>query len=401
MPDELVTYDRRHAGERAQGHHASSRPPSRPACSSRTTATTRRSRSPAVCRMCLVEVEKAPKLVPACVDHAWPRARWCTSTARSRQEGPRGRARDAAHQPSARLPDLRPGRRVRAAGLRVPGRPGRDPLRARRQALQPGRGFRRRRPVRAEPLHPVHPLRAVHGGRRRRRRCSTSASAATAPTSASVEEQELDHPWAGNVVDLCPVGALLSKDFLHKARAWDLDKTASVCPGCTQGCNIIIDTRDDVVVRMRPRPNLDVNRHFICDYGRLDYRWMNRGDRIEAPLVRDGGRHVATDWDTALARLEQMRPRRERLGGDPGVRPRVHRVAGPGSPAGGAVRRDRGGPGAAGRGGAAARHPEPGAPPRAGAERRRRGAARLLLRLGRARSAGSAPRPWCSCSTPS
>ncbi|HEX3233798.1 MAG TPA: molybdopterin-dependent oxidoreductase [Gemmatimonadales bacterium] len=119
-------------------------------------------------------------------------------------------------------------------------------------------------------------------------------------------EQKLDHPWAGNVVDLCPVGSLLSKDFLHKARAWDLDKTASVCPGCTQGCNISIDTRDDVVVRIRPRPNLEVNRHFICDYGRSNYRWMNRGDRIEAPLVRDGGRHVATDWDTALTRLDQL-----------------------------------------------------------------------------------------------
>ncbi len=48
--------------------------------------------------------------------------------------------------------------------------------------------------------------------------------------------------------------SLLSKDFLHKARAWDLDKAGSVCPGCTQGCNITIDTRDDVVVRLRPRP---------------------------------------------------------------------------------------------------------------------------------------------------
>ena len=117
------------------------------------------------------------------------------------------------------------------------------------------------------------------------------------------EEQLLDHPWAGNVVDLCPVGSLLSKDFLHKARAWDLDKTASICPGCTQGCNITIDTRDDIVVRLRPRPNLDVNRHFICDTGRMSYRWMNRGDRIEAPLMRNGARHLATDWDTALDRL--------------------------------------------------------------------------------------------------
>ena len=116
-------------------------------------------------------------------------------------------------------------------------------------------------------------------------------------------EARLDHPWAGNVVDLCPVGSLLSKDFLHKARAWELDKTASICTGCSQGCNITLDTRDDVVVRVRPRPNLDVNQYFICDHGRGHYRWMNRGDRIEAPLVRQDGELKATDWDEAFARV--------------------------------------------------------------------------------------------------
>ncbi|HEU4828462.1 MAG TPA: 2Fe-2S iron-sulfur cluster-binding protein [Gemmatimonadales bacterium] len=116
-------------------------------------------------------------------------------------------------------------------------------------------------------------------------------------------EQTLDHAWSGNVVDLCPVGSLLSKDFLHKARAWDLDKAPSICPGCTQGCNISVETRDEVVVRLKPRPNLEVNRHFMCDYGRLDYRWMNRGDRIEAPLLRQGDRLTAVDWDVALDAL--------------------------------------------------------------------------------------------------
>jgi NADH-quinone oxidoreductase subunit G len=117
-------------------------------------------------------------------------------------------------------------------------------------------------------------------------------------------EARLDHPWAGNVVDLCPVGSLLSKDFLHKARAWELDKSASICTGCSQGCNITLDTRDDVVVRIRPRTNLEVNRYFICDHGRMTYRWMNRGDRIEAPLVKRGksGELQAVDWNEALAR---------------------------------------------------------------------------------------------------
>jgi NADH-quinone oxidoreductase subunit G len=119
-------------------------------------------------------------------------------------------------------------------------------------------------------------------------------------------DARLDHPWAGNVVDLCPVGSLLSKDFLHKARAWELDKAASVCTGCSQGCNVTLDTRENVVVRVRPRTNLEVNRYFICDHGRMNYRWMNRGDRIEAPLVKRGGELHATDWDEALDRVATL-----------------------------------------------------------------------------------------------
>jgi NADH-quinone oxidoreductase subunit G len=114
------------------------------------------------------------------------------------------------------------------------------------------------------------------------------------------EEKDLTHPWAGNVVDLCPVGALLSKDFLNKARAWELDRTASICPNCTQGCNAIIETRDNVVVRMRPRANPDVNEYFLCDTGRLDYRWMNGPNRLELPQVRRGAMLVDADWDVAL-----------------------------------------------------------------------------------------------------
>ena len=114
------------------------------------------------------------------------------------------------------------------------------------------------------------------------------------------EGHDLTHPWAGNVVDLCPVGALLSKDFLNKARAWELDRTASICPNCTQGCNSILETRDNVVVRMRPRSNADVNQFYLCDHGRLEYRGLNRTDRVEAPLLRRADRLTAVDWDEAL-----------------------------------------------------------------------------------------------------
>jgi NADH-quinone oxidoreductase subunit G len=113
------------------------------------------------------------------------------------------------------------------------------------------------------------------------------------------EGEDLTHPWAGNVVDLCPVGALLSKDALNKVRAWEVDRQASVCPNCTQGCNMIVETRDNQVVRLRPRPNDDVNKYFMCDYGRLNYRWMNRRDRLDAPFVRRGAALATADWEVA------------------------------------------------------------------------------------------------------
>jgi NADH-quinone oxidoreductase subunit G len=114
------------------------------------------------------------------------------------------------------------------------------------------------------------------------------------------EGKDLTHPWTTNVVDLCPVGALLSKDSLNKARAWELDHTPSVCTGCSQGCNSVVETRDNVVIRLKPRPNTAVNQYFICDHGRLDYRWINRTDRLKTPGVKRDGAVAATDWESAI-----------------------------------------------------------------------------------------------------
>ena len=115
------------------------------------------------------------------------------------------------------------------------------------------------------------------------------------------EGKDLTHPWAANVVDLCPVGALLSKDFLNKARAWELDRTASICPNCTQGCNVIMETRENQLVRMRPRPNENVNAFFMCDWGRLNYRWMNEKNRVEHPMVRAKNGLAPSSWEAAIS----------------------------------------------------------------------------------------------------
>src|SRR5918912_3021637 len=260
--------------------------------------------SPAVCRMCLVEVEKAPKLMPACATSVAEGQVVHVHSPKALGARKGGLEFLLINRPldcpicdqagECELQDYvfqegRAGTRYSEYAKRYSPVEdfGRDVLYVPNRCILCTRCVRFMEDVAKEPV-----LNVSERGDR--------AYIGISP------EQKLDHAWSGNVVDLCPVGSLLSKDFLHKARAWDLDKTASICPGCTQGCNITIDTRDDVVVRIRPRPNLDVNRHFICDYGRSNYRWMNRGDRIEAPLVRDGARHVAADWDTALARLEQL-----------------------------------------------------------------------------------------------
>ena len=115
-------------------------------------------------------------------------------------------------------------------------------------------------------------------------------------------EEGVEHSlWAGNIVDICPVGALLSKDFLHKARVWDLDHTPSICPNCAQGCNIKLDTRDNLVMRVRPRLNPAVNSYWICDYGRHHYEWINQPERVQTPLLRrEDGTLGAVSWEQAL-----------------------------------------------------------------------------------------------------
>lgn len=98
----------------------------------------------------------------------------------------------------------------------------------------------------------------------------------------------LDGPLSGNVVDICPVGALVSRDFLHKSRVWHLDKTDSICPHCATGCNIEIHTKDEVVQRLKPRHNPKVNSYWMCDTGRAGYKHVHAPGRLTAATKRAG-----------------------------------------------------------------------------------------------------------------
>jgi NADH-quinone oxidoreductase subunit G len=113
--------------------------------------------------------------------------------------------------------------------------------------------------------------------------------------------RDLDHPFQGNIVDVCPVGALVHEDFLFKARFWDMDQATSICPGCSTGCNITIDVKENQIVRSKPRHNPDVNSYWMCDHGRRHLVMSNRGERIEAPLLKRDGKLVPTGWSEAFA----------------------------------------------------------------------------------------------------
>jgi NADH-quinone oxidoreductase subunit G len=116
--------------------------------------------------------------------------------------------------------------------------------------------------------------------------------------------EPVNNKLAGNVVDLCPVGALCSKDFLYTQRVWFLKETKSVCPDCSTGCSIEVGHNKDVVFRLRPRENPKAQGYFMCDDGRFDYPYINSRDRISEPLWRNAG-VTAFGWENVLPVLRK------------------------------------------------------------------------------------------------
>jgi NADH-quinone oxidoreductase subunit G len=110
----------------------------------------------------------------------------------------------------------------------------------------------------------------------------------------------LDNPLSANVVDICPVGALTDRDFRFKVRVWYLQKTRSICPGCSTGCNISVETYQNRIARFKPRINEEVNSHWLCDEGRYCFHDLTGGERLTTPLIRQEGGLVPATWEQAL-----------------------------------------------------------------------------------------------------
>lgn len=102
--------------------------------------------------------------------------------------------------------------------------------------------------------------------------------------------EEFDNAYTLNTVDICPVGALTSRDFRFKARVWDMSSTKTICPGCARGCNIDMWVRNNEIMRLTPRENHDVNDYWMCDWGRLNtFKFVNEENRINGAMIRENG----------------------------------------------------------------------------------------------------------------
>jgi NADH-quinone oxidoreductase subunit G len=108
-------------------------------------------------------------------------------------------------------------------------------------------------------------------------------------------------PFSGNIVELCPVGALTSRPYRFRARPWDIEGAGSVCTLCPAQCNVTVTVRDERALRVLARQHDEVDDGWLCDKGRFAYQSFNVDERITEPLVRDGGELRPVSWERALA----------------------------------------------------------------------------------------------------
>jgi NADH-quinone oxidoreductase subunit G len=112
--------------------------------------------------------------------------------------------------------------------------------------------------------------------------------------------ETIDSELSGNMIDICPVGALTSKPFRYSARTWELSRRKSVSPHDSTGTNLIVQVKSNVVMRVVPFENESVNECWIADRDRFSYEALNGADRLRSPMLKQGGQWSEVDWQTAL-----------------------------------------------------------------------------------------------------
>ncbi len=114
-------------------------------------------------------------------------------------------------------------------------------------------------------------------------------------------EKSVDSELSGNIVDLCPVGALTAKPSRYAARAWELQQLESIAPHDSLGSNIYVHVRRNQVIRVVPKDNETINEVWLSDRDRFSYQGLNAADRLTVPMIKQDGQWQQTDWETALA----------------------------------------------------------------------------------------------------
>lgn len=123
---------------------------------------------------------------------------------------------------------------------------------------------------------------------------------------ATLDGEPYNSMFAGNTIELCPVGALTSRQYRFKARPWDLVRTSSVCNGCAVGCNVEVHSRTETVLRLVSRANKAIDDGWLCDRGRFETVPTPPECRPERPMVRDGDSLRPSSWEEALARSVEL-----------------------------------------------------------------------------------------------
>ncbi len=121
-------------------------------------------------------------------------------------------------------------------------------------------------------------------------------------------------PFSGNIVELCPVGALTSQPYRFRARPWDIEGAGGICTLCPSQCNVTFTVRDEKVLRVLARDHVDVDDGWLCDKGRFAYQAIHVDERITAPLVRDGGELREVSWERALEVAAGLAKHKGRVG---------------------------------------------------------------------------------------
>lgn len=254
------------------------------------------------CRMCLVEVEKAPKPLPACATSATEGMKVSTHSQQA-VNAQKGVMEFLLINHPLDCPICDQGGECQLQDLAVGyGASGSRYQEAKRAVTNKNLG----------PLISTDMTRCIHCTRcvRFGQEIAGIMELGMAGRGEYVEilafvGKTVDSELSGNVIDLCPVGALVSKPFRYSARTWELSRRKSISPHCGLGSNLVVQVKNDRVMRVLPRENEEINECWLSDKDRFAYEGLNSEDRLTIPMIKQNGQWQTCGWEDALTRVAE------------------------------------------------------------------------------------------------